>query len=71
MWRRKDENRFILSVFLNPLFTFIHQRLQLPKTISVALAIFVSILVVSIPLSIIATLLIRETSFMKEIDKVR
>lgn len=53
---------FILSVFLNPLFTYLHQRLRLPKTISAILAIFISILVVSIPLSIIATLLIRETS---------
>lgn len=53
---------FILSVFLNPLFTYLHQRLRLPKTVSAALAIFVSILVMSIPLSIIATLLIRESS---------
>ena len=53
---------FILSVFLNPLFIYLHQRLRLPKTISATLAIFVSILVVSIPLLIIATLLISETS---------
>ena len=52
---------FILSVFLNPLFAYLHQRLRLPKTVSATLAIFVSILVMSIPLSIIATLLIRET----------
>ncbi len=53
---------FILSVFLNPLFAYLHQRLRLPKTISATLAIVVSILVVSIPLSIIVTLLVRETS---------
>ena len=52
---------FILSVFLDPLFAYLHQRLRLPKTVSATLAIFVSILVISIPLSIIATLLIRET----------
>ncbi|MBU1016932.1 AI-2E family transporter [Patescibacteria group bacterium] len=52
---------FILSVFLNPLFAYMHQKLRLPKTISATLAIFVSILVVSIPLSIIVTLLVSET----------
>jgi len=52
---------FILSVFLDPLFTYLHQRLRLSKTISATIAIFISILVISIPLSIIATLLIRET----------
>ncbi len=52
---------FILSVFLNPLFSYLHQRLRLSKTISAITAIFVSILVVSIPLSIIITLLVRET----------
>ena len=55
---------FILSVFLNPLFAYLHQRLRLPKTVSATLTIFVSILVMSIPLSIIATLLIRETGDM-------
>lgn len=52
---------FILSVFLSPLFAYLHQRLRLPKTISAITAIFVSILVTSIPLSIIATLLVSET----------
>ena len=52
---------FILSIFLNPLFTYLQQRLRMPKTISATLAIFISILVMSIPLSIIVTLLIRET----------
>lgn len=53
---------FILSVFLNPLFTYMHRKLRLSKTISAVIAIFVSILVVSIPLSIIITLLISEMS---------
>jgi len=53
---------FILSVFLNPLFTYMHQRLRLTKTISAVTAIFVFILVMSIPLSMIATLLISEIS---------
>lgn len=52
---------FILSVFLNPLFACLHQKLRLPKTISAVTAIVVSILVVSVPLAIIITLLIRET----------
>ena len=53
---------FILSVFLDPLFAYLHQRLRLPKTISAVVVIVVSVLVVSIPLSIITTLLIREMS---------
>jgi len=53
---------FILSVFLNPLFAYLQQKLRLPRTISAVAAIFVSILVVSVPLSIIITLLINETS---------
>ena len=53
---------FILSVFLNPLFACLQQKLRLPKTISAVTAIVVSILVVSVPLAIIITILIRETS---------
>ena len=53
---------FILSVFLNPLFVYLHHRLRLPKTVSATLAIVTFILVASIPLSIIITLLINEIS---------
>lgn len=53
---------FILSVLLYPLFTYFRQKLRLSKTISALTAIFIFILVVSIPLSTIITLLVRETS---------
>lgn len=53
---------FILSVFLNPLFVYLHQRFRLPKTVSAILAIIIFILVVSIPFSIIVSLLINEIS---------
>ena len=53
---------FILSVFLNPLFVYLHLKFLLPKTVSAILAIVIFILVVSLPFSTIATLLINETS---------
>jgi len=53
---------FILSVFLNPLFVYLHQRFRLPKAVSAILAIVISILVVAIPFFTIATLLINEIS---------
>lgn len=52
---------FILSVFLNPLLAYLHQKWRLPKTVSAIVAIFVFVLIVSIPLSIVATLLVSET----------
>ena len=52
---------FILTVFLNPLFGYLQQRLRLPKPISAIISIFVFILVVTIPFSIIITLLVNET----------
>jgi len=53
---------FILSVFLNPLFVYLHQRFRLPKTVSAIIAIVMCIFVVSIPFSLIATLLVNEIS---------
>ena len=53
---------FIFSVFLNPLFVYLHQRFRLPKAVSAILAIVIFILVVSIPFSRIVSLLINETS---------
>jgi predicted PurR-regulated permease PerM len=52
---------FILTVFLNPLFGYLQQRLRLPKLISATLSIFVFILIVTIPFSFIITLLVNET----------
>src|SRR3989344_1792350 len=53
---------FILSVFLNPLFVHFQQRLRLPKGIAAVIAIVLFILVVSMPISVIVTLLINEIS---------
>lgn len=53
---------FVLSVFLNPLFMYLHQRVRLPKAFSAILAIIIFILVVSVPLAMILSLLINETS---------
>ena len=53
---------FILSVFLNPLFEYCHKKLLLNKTVSAIITIFFSILVISIPLSIILTLLVGEVN---------
>ncbi len=53
---------FILSVFLNPLFLYLHQRIRLPKAVSAIFAMVVFILVVTIPFSTITTLLIKEIS---------
>ena len=53
---------FILSVFLNPLFEYCHKILRLNKTISAVVTIFLSLLVISIPLSIILTLLVGEVN---------
>ncbi len=53
---------FILGVFLNPLFVYFHQRFRLPKAVSSILAIVIFILVVSMPLSMIISLLINEIS---------
>jgi len=53
---------FILCVFLNPLFVYLHHRFRLPKTVSAILAIIIFILVVSMPLSMIVSLLINEIS---------
>src|SRR3989344_4506445 len=51
---------FVLGVFLNPLFVYLHQRFRLSKAVSAILAIVVCIFVVSIPFTTIATLLIKE-----------
>jgi len=51
---------FILSVFLNPLFVYLHQRFRLPKAAAAIFAMVVFILVVTIPFSTITTLLIKE-----------
>lgn len=51
---------FILSVFLNPLFIYLHQKIRLPKAVSAVLTIVICIFVVSIPFSTIATLLVKE-----------
>lgn len=53
---------FVLSVFLNPLFEYCHKKLLLNKTVSAIITIFFTILVISIPLSIILTLLIGEVN---------
>lgn len=53
---------FILSVFLNPLFEYCHKKLLLNKTVSAIITIFFTILVISIPLSIILTLLVGEVN---------
>jgi len=52
---------FILTVFLHPLFEYLQQKLRLSKPISAITSIFVFILAVSIPFSIIITLLVDET----------
>lgn len=53
---------FILSVFLNPLFGFFHQKLSLPKSFSALSCLILFIVVISIPITMITTLLINETS---------
>ncbi len=53
---------FILSVFLSPLFEYCHKKLLLNKTVSAIITIFFTILVISIPLSIILTLLVSEVN---------
>ena len=53
---------FILSVFISPLFEYCHKKLLLNKTVSAIIIIFFTILVISIPLSIILTLLVGEVN---------
>ena len=53
---------FILSVFISPLFEYCYKKLLLNKTVSAIITIFFTILVISIPLSIILTLLVGEVN---------